>query len=226
LIWKPTVEAEPEGRREDALPGRAFSSRFPQRGGQGRSGTAPADPVHPGIHRTRRTNGSGSTVAGAADSRRRAGRGQALAEFAIVLPVLVALFFGIIDFGRVVAIHAATITASREAARYGAAVGDNGSGTARYLDCAGIRTAARAVTGALVTLPDANIRITYDDGSGTGVTAPCAPHGTGPLKAQVRRLDRVVVEVTATYEMITPLRAFIGPMTVVSVDRRTIVTRS
>jgi Flp pilus assembly protein TadG len=165
-----------------------------------------------------------------ATDRRRTGRraagGQALAEFAIVLPVLVALFFGIIDFGRVVAIHTATASASREAARYGAAAGDTGSGTAQYLDCAGIRTAAREVAGALVTLPDANIRITYDDGSGTGVTAPCAPHGTGPLKAQVRRLDRVVVEVTATYEMITPLRAFIGPMTVVSVDRRTIVTRS
>jgi Flp pilus assembly protein TadG len=158
--------------------------------------------------------------------RGRRSRGQALAEFAIVAPILFALFFGIVDFGRMVAINAAAITASREAARYGSAVGDNGSGTVRYLDCDGIRNAARGVAGSLLNLSDSAIRISYDDGSGTLVTAPCAPHGTGPVSTQIKRLDRVVVQVTVNYEMITPIRAFIGPLTIVSVDRRSIMTSS
>jgi hypothetical protein len=116
------------------------------------------------------------------------------------------------------------VMASREGARYGVAVGDT-AGTPRYADCAGIRDAVRNATGALVDVPDAQIRISYDDGAGTARTQPCAPHGTGPVADQIQNLDRVHVEVTVTYQAITPvLGSLIGPVTVVSVDRRTIVT--
>jgi Flp pilus assembly protein TadG len=45
-------------------------------------------------------------------------RGQALAEFALVLPVLMLLIAGIIDFGRAWNIKQAVTDAAREGARY------------------------------------------------------------------------------------------------------------
>jgi Flp pilus assembly protein TadG len=51
-------------------------------------------------------------------SRRRP-HGQELLEFALILPVLVLLLFGIIDMGRVVYYYSALQNAVREGARYG-----------------------------------------------------------------------------------------------------------
>jgi Flp pilus assembly protein TadG len=155
----------------------------------------------------------------------RRGRGQATVEFALTIGIVLVLFFAVVDFGRMVAIHTATVTASREAARYGSAVGDNGSGTPRFADCVGIRQAARNVTGAMVTLTDNQIAVSYDDGAGGSTGADPCPVGPGPTPnpAAIERLNRVVVQVTATYEAISPVRFLIGPVTVVSTDRRTIV---
>ena len=50
---------------------------------------------------------------------RRASRGQALVEFAIVAPVFFLLLFGIIDLGRYVYVTNAFGQAAREGARYG-----------------------------------------------------------------------------------------------------------
>lgn len=46
-------------------------------------------------------------------------KGQALAEVALVLPVLILLLFAIIEFGRVFSAHLTVVAASREGARYG-----------------------------------------------------------------------------------------------------------
>lgn len=51
--------------------------------------------------------------------RRRASRGQALVEFAIVAPVFFLLLFGLIDLGRYVYITNAFAQGAREAGRYG-----------------------------------------------------------------------------------------------------------
>jgi Flp pilus assembly protein TadG len=152
-------------------------------------------------------------------------RGQATTEFALVATMLFFLMMAIVDFGHMIALHSAAVTASREGARYGSAVGDNGSGTPRFVDCAGIRKAANNVIGGLVKLTDDQISISYDDGLGTAVTEACAPDGTGPDEFEIERLDRVVVEVTLTYAPISPIRMFMGPVTVVSIDRRAIVTQ-
>jgi len=48
----------------------------------------------------------------------RASRGQALVEFAIVIPIFLALLFGIVDLGRVVWANNSLANAAREAARY------------------------------------------------------------------------------------------------------------
>lgn len=159
---------------------------------------------------------------------RAAGRdssaGQATVEFSLVAIVLLLTFFAIVDFGRMVAIHAAVVTSSREAARYGSAVGvDISSGEPQYVDCVGIRNAARRVVGGLVTIPDGDIVITYDrdadnDGTFATVAVDCGD------EADVVAFDRVVVQVSVTYRPITPfLQSIVAPITVVSVDRRTIV---
>ncbi len=51
--------------------------------------------------------------------RRERTRGQALVEFALVLPLFFLLLFGIIDVGRLVYVSNAFNQAAREAARYG-----------------------------------------------------------------------------------------------------------
>ena len=45
-------------------------------------------------------------------------RGQAMVEFALVIPVFILLMVGLFDFGRVIWVNDTLATASREAARY------------------------------------------------------------------------------------------------------------
>ena len=69
--------------------------------------------------------------------RRRAAseRGQAMVEFALVLPVLLLVLFGIFDFGRAINYWIDATHLSNEAARY-AAVGNTPSGCSGSLaDC-------------------------------------------------------------------------------------------
>src|SRR6185503_1479410 len=76
-------------------------------------------------------------------------KAQAMVEFAIALPVLLLLLYGIIETGRYLFIYSTVVTASRQAVRYGSATGTgNGTGNVnepRYQDCDGIRNAAQAV---------------------------------------------------------------------------------
>src|SRR5215510_6384402 len=77
---------------------------------------------------------------------------QAMVEFAIALPVLLMLMYGILEAGRLMFHYSTVVTASRQAVRYGSATGSGGDFTAqtgpdnsayfRYEDCYGIRAAA------------------------------------------------------------------------------------
>jgi Flp pilus assembly protein TadG len=143
--------------------------------------------------------------------------GQGVLEFALALPVMLLLILGIIEFGRMMITYTALSSASREAARYGAAVGDDGAGTlSKFEDCDGIREAAKRVTDAFVIIEDANITIQYDRGPGTAFYASCSPD---PDAVQLG--DRIVVNVSGTY---TPIIDFgFGDFTVVSESKRTIM---
>ncbi len=74
-------------------------------------------------------------------------QGQGMVEFALVLPIMLFTIIGIIEFSRLIFIYIDVATAAREAARYGAAVGNNGNGSGLlyYQDCSGIRQAAERV---------------------------------------------------------------------------------
>ncbi len=60
---------------------------------------------------------------------------QAMVEFALVLPVLLLLIYGILEVGRLLFIYSSVVSAARQAARYGSTTGVNASGTFRYRDC-------------------------------------------------------------------------------------------
>jgi uncharacterized repeat protein (TIGR01451 family) len=112
---------------------------------------------------------------------------QAMAEFALVLPILLMVVYGLLEVGRLLFIFATVNTASRQAVRYGSAIGqvdtdNNGTlDTPRYLDCNGILAAANNV--AFIT-SFTNVNITYDrgvDSSGNPIkiTSPIS-FGTNP----------------------------------------------
>jgi Flp pilus assembly protein TadG len=150
-------------------------------------------------------------------SRNHRGIGQAMVEFALVLVAFLLLLLGIIEVGRLAITYVAVTSSSREAARYGAAVGDEGIGTlAKYEDCDGIRAAAKRVTNAFLSLEDSNINIQYDKGPATAVFATCPPN-----PAEVQLGDRIVVKVNVTFSPILPVG--IPSFDIVSETKRTIV---
>lgn len=124
-----------------------------------------------------------------------------MVEFALLIPVLLALIMGTIEFSRLFAIQTLVDAASREAARYGAGGGDKGFGTQnQYQDCTGIEAAAKRVAGALIEL--SSVTISYDNGPGT---SQISPPGCPPPSDQIGLATRVVVGVTANYEPVVPL---------------------
>lgn len=93
-------------------------------------------------------------------------RGQSMAEFSMVLPILMLVIFGLLEVGRAVFMYAAVVSASREAVRYATAYGVNESDVLHYQNCAEIRNEAKRVA-FLVPLTDDDITISYDTGPQT-----------------------------------------------------------
>ena len=108
-------------------------------------------------------------------------KGAAAIEFAIVLPVLLTILFGIVEFGLIMYNKAMITNASREGARQAALYREDASGTPYSLTCGEITSVINTYTdGHLVTF-----------GSATGVKPPvydpssCAPVPGSPLSITV-----------------------------------------
>jgi Flp pilus assembly protein TadG len=149
---------------------------------------------------------------------------QAMVEFALVLPILLVLIYGLLEVGRLLFIYSSVVTATRSASRYGAATGLNTSGgVPRYQDCAGIRAAAQQV-GFLQKFEDADILIWHDDGEDKNQVAYCAPGRTSDksFRPSTGNSSRVRVQVKAQY---TPMLTFslLQPLTISSISARTIL---
>jgi len=140
-------------------------------------------------------------------------RAQAIVEFAIALPVLLMLVYGLLEVGRLLFVYMSAVNATRQAVRYGSTTGVGSDGvTPRYLDCAGIRTAAKAGDYLNVfKFDDNNITITYDGGPGTGQL----PNGTCPVGATASSVDitsdstkinksRIVVSINYDFKALIP----------------------
>jgi hypothetical protein len=106
--------------------------------------------------------------------------GQAMAEFALTIPVFLLLIFGVIELSRFFLTYSSVFTASREATRFGSSVGDINN--QNYLDCGAI--AERAVfSGSFGGVQLNDITISYESTPGTIVaTCPDVNFGSTPIK--------------------------------------------
>ncbi len=142
---------------------------------------------------------------------------QAMVEFAIVLPILLLLLYGILEAGRLLFMYSSIVTASRQAVRYGSATGIGTGGVFRYQDCAGIRLAAQKAD-FLNAFDDEDIFIYHDEGpnlpSPIGKNQvqycldPAAPSDTAFTPSG--NSNRLVVEIKGDFNPIVRLVPFIA----------------
>ena len=126
---------------------------------------------------------------------------QAMVEFAIALPILLMLLYGILEAGRLLFIYSSVVTASRQAVRYGSATGVGTSGVLRYRDCAGIRAAAQR-TDFLNAFDDSDILLYYDTGPNTTLIPYCS--GTFDNTFSPTNQNRLVVKISGDFFPIVP----------------------
>lgn len=121
-------------------------------------------------------------------TRRRRGRGQALAEFALVVPIFLLIMVSIFDLGRAVFAYNTLTNAAREGARMAIVNQDKPS----------IITHAKQ-NSAMVELDDPSVTVDFyqiaSDGS-PDTSRQCSPAAVGCL---------AVVSFQATYRPITPI---------------------
>lgn len=142
--------------------------------------------------------------------------GTSAVEFALVSALFFTLLFGIVEFGRAVWLYQSVSAASREGTRYG--IGTQVSaGTPQYLDCDGIRDAARDKTPDL-SLSDDQIIITHEAGGRT--SHYCDPGNSG-APPEIRDGDQITVEVETEMDVTLPLVP-LGPFTISATDTRSI----
>lgn len=150
-------------------------------------------------------------------------RAQAIVEFALTLPVLLMLLYGMIEVGRLIFIFSSVANASRQAARYGSASGDINN-VFFYQDCDGIRDVANQ-SAFIITFDEVNItydRGLYPDGTQIPITGidPNPSVDSCPVEHDtIRNGDRIIVRVSATYEPILPIIP-IEPIEIVSASAR------
>jgi Flp pilus assembly protein TadG len=130
-------------------------------------------------------------------------KSQSLLEYALVLPILLLLILGIIEVGRLIFFYSSVFAATREATRYGAAAGNNPSGTPYYQDTAGIKAAAVRV-GFFAGIKAADVLVWYDLGPDDDRHVTAQPYPTDVTSPWMR----VVVKVTAYFNPIAPLVKF------------------
>lgn len=141
-------------------------------------------------------------------------KAQSMVEFALVLPILLVIVYGLLEVGRLIFIYSTVVTAAREAARYGSATGLV-SGTEQYKDCTGIRYAAQRVD-FLNAIDDIAIAYASNPGQPTTYNITSCPPGDLASGARIR------VTVTASF---TPLAAIVplNPITITLSNARTII---
>jgi hypothetical protein len=142
---------------------------------------------------------------------------QGMVEFALILPILLMIVLGVIEFGRLLFFYSSVTSASREGARYGSAVG-NVNGVPRHSDCVGIRDAALKA-GVFAGVEADDISIQYDDGTSVK-DASCPPTST------INLADRIVVTALTNYTPMVPIIDVFFPddgLDISSVTARTII---
>ena len=129
--------------------------------------------------------------------RKRGERGQGLVEFALILPVFLVLFLGVIEFGWALRAYVVEQNAAREGARYWALNGKPSGG------CSDVLT-----------------QVTNKAPSLSGITATYDIDGTTTTTCLATSPSAIAVTASYTYTFITPLGNFVtaiaGPWTITS----------
>ncbi len=156
-------------------------------------------------------------------AKKKFDHGQGIVEFAIVLPVVLMLVFGIIEIGFLLFSYSSVNSASREAARYGIAIGDVGA-SQRYYDCDGILTAGMRI-GRFAGMDTGDFSIAYDSGPGSAIKyTSCADLASHGGNDSIRFGDRIVVSVSHDYHPLVAIMGLnINPFNMTSTSSRTIV---
>jgi len=129
-------------------------------------------------------------------------RGQAMVEFALVLPLFILLLVGLLDVGRLVFINNSVSEAAREGARWGAV-------QSRSVDAAGRDSIGRHVLGAITGVPTPNVSVS------------CEKDGASVSRCNSN--DILVVTVSTPVPLTTPLLdRLIGTPTVTSTSKVTV----
>jgi len=141
-------------------------------------------------------------------------RGQALVEFALILPIVLFLIFGIIDFGRVMIAYATASGSLREAARLAATVGR--IGPPKYLDC----DSMIATTEQVFFIDAQTVEVEHFRADGSASWINCA----GLADNLIANGDYLQIRSTNTVNLLTPLLNSIWPsITLDFTAQRTIV---
>lgn len=136
-------------------------------------------------------------------------RGQALVEFALILPILLLIIFGIVDAGRLIFTMNTVGNAARSAARV-AIVNQStiGTNTCDTISPTAYATGCAIASGINLSIAPADVVVTYRDPADA---APCAVMSIGCL---------AVVQVTGHYTPLTPIIGqIIGSVTVQSTSK-------
>jgi Flp pilus assembly protein TadG len=138
------------------------------------------------------------------------GRGQALVEFALVLPILLLLIFGIIDAGRLIYAYNTVSNSARNAARV-AIVNQStaGTDTCDTLSATAWSTGCAIQSGVGLGITPTDVNVVYRDPTDT---AACpSPPTIGCL---------AVVKVTGRFQPLTPvIGQLIGPIALTSTSK-------
>jgi len=156
--------------------------------------------------------------------RESTGRGQSIVEFALVMPILLLLLMGVIEFGWMILNYVQLYNGLREGLRYGSVTGWDANNP-QYYNCAGIQqrivnfdpTANWQVT---------SVTIAYDAGDGSTQVGTCSPLSSAngfvacssgncvfPARstAAVQEDDRIVITINVTIHYLTPIIATFIP---------------
>ena len=157
-------------------------------------------------------------------------KGQAMAEFALTIPVFLLLVFGIIELSRFFLVYSSVFTAVREATRYGSSVGNEG--IPNYLDCSEIaETAVRTGHFGGVQTNDVSISyesVTPESDQERDLIAICPNNdsGTVPIRTDDGKKyipglgDRIYIEIATDY---VSLLGVVPNLTVNASNGRTIM---
>ena len=149
--------------------------------------------------------------------RRSKYKGQGLVEFALVIPQILLLLMGVIEFGWLVFNYTQLYNGLRESLRYGSV--PSFSTTPNYENCAEIRNAIRN-TAPQLGVTDAEITIQFDPGNygvGTSTSYVADCNGAGGAfeflngNTSVTAGNRIIVTVNHKSQFLTPIISTFDP---------------